>query len=172
MLDLPAGAVPLALGTLLAIAGAALVLAPLLRDATTQRPAPAPRAGRPRATEPAVSSSVAALREIEFDRETGKLSDADYATLKATYTQQALAEMRAADATRDVPALDAAEAAVLAYKARGAGCTACGARPTEPDALYCSDCGHYLPGSCAGCGAAADIPGQRFCSGCGESLAA
>jgi hypothetical protein len=173
MLALPAGAIPLALGTVLAIAGAALVLAPLLRDATAGRSVPPPRPNRGPAT-PSPSSSVAALREIEFDRETGKLSDADYATLKATYTQQALVELRAADASasRDALATDPAEAAVLAYKARGAGCTACGARPAEPDAVYCSACGHYLPGGCAGCGAAADIPGQRFCAGCGESLAA
>ena len=169
MLALPAGAVPLALGTLLAMAGAALVLAPLLRDPTAERPAPARR--RDRAPEPSASTtSVEALREIEFDRETGKLSDADYATLKATYTRQALAEMRASDATRDAMVLDPVEAVVREYEARRAGCTACGARAAEPDALYCSACGHFLPGSCGRCGAAADIPGQKFCSGCGESL--
>ena len=36
---------------------------------------------------------MAALREIEFDRETGKLSDDDYASLKAKYTGEALAAL-------------------------------------------------------------------------------
>ena len=167
MLALPAGAVPLALGTVLAIAGAALVLAPLLRDPATERPVPAPRRRTP---ERPATTSVEALREIEFDRETGKLSDADYATLKATYTRQAVAEMRASDATRDAAVLDPVEEAVREYEARRTGCTSCGARPAEPDALYCAACGHFLPGSCGRCGAAADIAGQKFCSGCGESL--
>jgi hypothetical protein len=30
--------------------------------------------------------ALAALKEIEFDRETGKLSDADYELLKTRYT--------------------------------------------------------------------------------------
>jgi len=39
-------------------------------------------------------SRCAALKEIEFDRATGKLSDADYEQLKAKYTEAALAAMR------------------------------------------------------------------------------
>ena len=35
-----------------------------------------------------------ALREIEFDRATGKLSDADYDELKARYTARAIDAMR------------------------------------------------------------------------------
>src|SRR5438067_8097812 len=39
--------------------------------------------------------ALRALKEIEFDRATGKLSDADYDTLKARYTAEALAALRA-----------------------------------------------------------------------------
>ena len=39
--------------------------------------------------------ALRALREIEFDRATGKLSDADYDELKAKYTTEALAALRA-----------------------------------------------------------------------------
>ncbi len=42
-------------------------------------------------------SAIDALREIEFDRATGKLSDDDYAALKAEYTRTALVELRAAN---------------------------------------------------------------------------
>src|SRR5213594_420532 len=38
--------------------------------------------------------ALRALKEIEFDRATGKLSDADYAYLKAQYTAEAVAVMR------------------------------------------------------------------------------
>src|SRR5882672_10457828 len=38
--------------------------------------------------------ALRALKEIEFDRATGKLSDTDYEQLKAKYTQEALAAMR------------------------------------------------------------------------------
>ena len=47
--------------------------------------------------------ALAALKEIEFDRETGKLSDADYDFLKGKYTGAALEALRAesADAAGD-----------------------------------------------------------------------
>src|SRR6267378_8220969 len=38
--------------------------------------------------------ALRALKEIEFDRATGKLSDTDYDQLKAKYTQEALAVLR------------------------------------------------------------------------------
>ena len=67
-------------------------------------------------------SAVQALREIEFDRATGTLSDGDYATLKSDYTAQALVAMRAADAVAAGGAVseDRIEALVQSARARGA----------------------------------------------------
>ena len=45
-------------------------------------------------------AALAALKEIEFDRATDKLADGDYAELKARYTAEAVAAMRAEDAQR------------------------------------------------------------------------
>ena len=120
--------------------------------------------------------AVEALREIEFDRATGKLSDADYHNLKRTYTQQAVDAMRRADAADRAPVaalpLDQeVEAAILAHRARPFHCARCGPRP-ERDAIYCSECGLFLPGRCDACGAPVAEPGARFCSSCGEVLAA
>jgi hypothetical protein len=171
----------LVLGTVLALAALAFVLHPLF---VPPRGAAAPRAS----AGPAIAGgddAVDVLREIEFDRETGKLSDHDYATLKATYTERALADLRVSDAlaaggagapptpagAAPVDAEDAAEAAIRRVRARMQECAACGPRP-EPDALYCSSCGRYLPGACARCGATASEPGARFCNGCGDALAA
>ncbi len=90
----------LVIGTVLAIAGLCYVLYPLFYGV----PAPvAPRTADrgASATATARAEAVAVLREIEFDRETGKLSDEDYATLKTAYTRDALAELRAAGADMD-----------------------------------------------------------------------
>ena len=117
-------------------------------------------------------AEVTALREIEFDRATGKLSDVDYAELKARYTEQAIVAMRgetSADAAA-APTDDEIEAAVRAYRA-GASCPTCGPRP-EPDAAFCSNCGRYLSDRCAGCGAPVDALDARYCIRCGNRLAA
>ena len=117
-------------------------------------------------------AAVTALREIEFDRATGKLSDVDYAELKARYTEQAIVAMRgetSADAAA-APTDDEIEAAVRAYRA-GASCSTCGPRP-EPDAAFCSNCGRYLSDRCAGCGAPVVEQDARYCVNCGNQLAA
>ena len=159
----------LVVGTLLAVAALAYVLYPLLFAA-------APGARRPAGVVPAGAAAgdedaVAALREIEFDRATGKLSDTDYAELKTRYTQRALAAMRAGGGTGETGAVDAVEATVLAYRARLRRCARCGPRP-EADAVYCSSCGAYLDETCAGCGRVVEEAGAAFCAGCGRQLAA
>jgi hypothetical protein len=51
-----------------------------------------------------------ALKEIEFDRATGKLSDDDYAALKAKYSKVAIAAIEAEEAEElDMAAEDVAE---------------------------------------------------------------
>jgi hypothetical protein len=158
----------LSLGTLLAVAALAYVLFPLVFGTAV----PLVR----RVVAPASTSrvpeheAVVALREIEFDRVTGKLSDADYAELKSRYTARALDAMRATAADPS-SAEDAVEAVVLAYRARLKSCANCGPRP-EPDAVYCSNCGTYLDEKCEGCGRVVEEAGAAFCSGCGRQLAA
>ncbi len=117
--------------------------------------------------------ALAALREIEFDRETGKLSDADYAYLKSRYTTEAVAALRADDAdstSSDIEAMIAARARAIAGGT--VACRSCGPRP-EPDAVFCSTCGQRVSGAqdCARCGAALPNDG-RFCEQCGTGVAA
>jgi hypothetical protein len=123
---------------------------------------------------------VAALREIEFDRATGKLSDADYAVLRKRYSVEALAAMRARGKSEaaisggglgEATATDPAEAAVRAYRQSHPACERCGIRP-EPDAIYCSNCGGFLPGVCDRCGVKVTAAGVRYCTDCGNRLAA
>jgi hypothetical protein len=155
---------PLILGTLLAVGALSFVLYPLFAGVVA-----APRRAVPTAREDAVAAeqeAVVALREIEFDRVTGKLSDSDYDELKTRYTERALSAMRGSQVAEDP-----IEAAVLAYRARIRSCGRCGPRP-EPDAVYCSNCGAYLPGGCPACGASITQSAAAFCNCCGRQLAA
>lgn len=159
--------VALVIGTLLAVGALAFVLYPIFF-------------GVPRRFEPVLvrarlnegESAVAALREIEFDRATGKLSEPDYAELKARYTKEAIAAMRRqTSSVPDAPSDAEIEEAVRAYRDTHAACPVHGPRP-EPDAEYCSDCGRYLHDRCAGCGAPVVEHDARYCVKCGNRLAA
>jgi hypothetical protein len=124
--------------------------------------------------------ALLALKEIEFDRETGKLSEEDYRFLKEKYTAQAIEALRAEEETRapdDVEALIAHRVRALRSAAASAPpgalvCPTCGPRP-EPDAAFCSTCGSRLPAAatCAHCGTALAAD-SRFCEGCGSRVAA
>ena len=178
-----AAVLALLVGTLLAVGALAFVLYPLFfasgddADARAQLRAAVPNDPAGERSTPAMELAVAALREIEFDRATGKLSEADYTQLKERYTKAALTAMRDADrvsgtATTTVPRPDdAIEAAVRAYRAAHVECPSCGPRP-ERDAVFCSTCGRYLLGRCIQCGARIQEIDARYCAACGTSLAA
>ena len=154
----------LILGTLLSLAVLAYVLAPLVFGV---RPSIQPFIGR---GEAGPERAIVELREIEFDRAMGKLSDNDYAVLRERYASEAEAAMRGPD--KRAPTIeDPAEAAVRAYRRAHPSCASCGIRP-ERDAVYCSTCGSYLPGKCASCGTAVTASGVRYCIDCGTRLAA
>lgn len=151
-----------------------LVFEPMLADPRRSLAIPEPEA----AEESRRGVALLALKEIEFDRETGKLSDQDYASLKERYSAEALAAIAAEEAgAGDPEALIAAQLSRL-RSAPSAGaptdsaCPACGPRP-EPDALFCSSCGRALghTGYCAGCGTALG-PASLFCAACGNKVAA
>ena len=107
----------LLVGTALAVASLCYVLYPLFRTGVST--VPRPSTVRRQRESPAVD----ALRDLEFDRETGKISDSDYEQLKTRYTSQALAAMRSGAPV----------------------CERCGAT-MEPDAGFCSNCGRALIG--------------------------
>jgi len=135
-------------GVAVAVAAMAFVLEPLIRR--TGDLAPASVADEPDFTPLEESESpkvqaLLALKEIEFDRATGKLSDDDYTELKTRYGRQAIAAMDAEQAQADVvaEAEDPAEALIRAARGGLAVCPNCGPRP-ESGASFCSECGRPL----------------------------
>lgn len=107
--------------------------------------------------------ALLAIKEIEFDRETGKLSDDDYGALKATYQKIALSaiKMEKGDGDGQPTAVS------------GKVCPGCGPRP-ESSARFCSECGQTLLGEtslprCAGCGEVVPA-GAKFCGECGTAI--
>ena len=119
--------------------------------------------------------ALRALKEIEFDRATGKLSDADYESLKRKYEAEALAALRGEQAVaRAAPAPAAQRAPAVAGSARASACPSHGRR-AEPDAVFCSECGRRLgapaAGYCVQCGSALETD-ARYCNRCGARVAA
>jgi Double zinc ribbon len=162
----------LILGILLAAGATYVVLRPILRP-----PGEAPRdaTSLDEGEDPADDMSrqavaLRAIKEIEFDRATGKLSDRDYEQLKARYTNEALAAMREESGIRsqELGAKPAPDSRLPTPR-----CPEHGTRP-EADAVFCSDCGRRLgkaPGYCARCGTAL-ADDARYCNHCGARVAA
>ena len=106
-------------GSIMAILVAAVIFAPMIEgkwregkdgDSATDRK----------------EAAIAALRELEFEYQTNKVSDEDYATLRGRYARQALA---ARDELGEVADLHA--------------CPGCGAT-VKGGAKFCSSCGGAL----------------------------
>lgn len=128
-----------------------IVFSPVLSRGTGIRMPPEPVADE----ESRSGIALLALKEIEFDQATGKLSDADYAMLKERYSREALTALDRDGRERGEEAASTDPETLIAARlqqlrsAHSAGmvapppCPACGPRP-ESDALFCSSCGRSL----------------------------
>lgn len=122
----------------LALAVILLVVSPLAGRAPTpgfEDPLPVEETRRGRA--------LLAIKDLEFDHATGKLSDEDYSALKGRFTRDALQVLReeAADPAESLVAQRRAllDGAVATAKV----CPDCGPRP-EDEPIFCSSCGRRL----------------------------
>jgi hypothetical protein len=158
-------------GVVLAAVALALILEPLVRRRSGSIPAvgglrddtdfdltDVEESGSPKI------EALLVLKEIEFDRETGKLSDEDYATMKATYQRAALL---AIEREETGPSDMESSTETMAV------CPSCGPRP-ESTAKFCSECGRAVEirgagARCSGCGTPAP-PGAKYCGECGTAL--
>jgi hypothetical protein len=117
-------------GGILAILLAAVVIAPLVerKESDELEAPPTDQRRKQRAIE--------ALRELEFERETGKIPEDDYLALRARLAKEAIA---ARDALGETDAAGAAPDGTTPVPATGR-CAVCDA-PLRPGAKFCSRCG-------------------------------
>jgi hypothetical protein len=165
------GVLELAAGVLLAAGAVLFVLRPILQPAWAASLEAAAADDGEDYGEDVSPTAVAlrALKEIEFDRATGKLSDADYESLKAQYTAEAVAVMREEAGAGTAPVPRPAPRSPLPL----ATCPVHGA-PNEPGAEFCPACGRRLQeagGFCGRCGTPLERDAQ-FCHRCGSRVAA
>ncbi|MFQ5703440.1 MAG: zinc ribbon domain-containing protein [Gemmatimonadales bacterium] len=143
---------------LLLIVGLTLIGYPLLVPrATTIHRAP-PRLERRRRLFHEKEAVYTAIKDLEFEYKTGKLSDEDYAELCNGYRAKAFALLKEISEGEPSP---------------GDGplpCAQCG-HVNPPASNFCEACGVAIPecGLCPSCEAAVE-PGDRFCRSCGQPL--
>jgi hypothetical protein len=134
--------------------------------------------GLPRAAEladhaavPTHTQVLLALRELEFDHQTGKVTPEDYASLRADLMVHAASAIQDEDAAEEQLSNQIEDAVRLRRTTRtqGSSCRACGKR-LEPGDRFCPGCGSAVQGGCPRCGAQI-APGDKFCACCGERLA-
>jgi hypothetical protein len=144
--------VTIAFALVIALVAVLIVLEPLLR-AASGRPVAAPApffSDSDDEDDPRLvrrDRALAALKEIEFDRETGKLSDDDFARMKTQFTAEALEALRAADAAAAGGAAvsdEAIERLIASARAPSSAkqrfCMECG-MPIEGQGKFCLECG-------------------------------
>ncbi len=128
-------------------------------------------------------SSYTAIKELDFDYRTGKLSDEDYKKLYRIYKSDALHTIRMIDensATKSNPMERVLEEEIRRRRAMIAQktveksalstirCTSCGAENRIAN-KYCTSCGEKFGEKCRKCGNL-NLPDALFCSNCGEQL--
>ena len=164
----------LILGILLAAGAIYFVLLPILRPPveSASDADPGDEGEDPADDMSPQTVALRALKEIEFDRATGKLSDSDYEHLKTKYTSEALAALRGETGNVQRETGHVAAPAVP-FPISRFPCPVHGPRP-EKDAQFCSDCGRRLgtaPGYCSRCGTELESD-ARYCNRCGARVAA
>lgn len=122
--------------------------------------------GRP--TYPAV---LRALRDLDFDHQTGKVSEEDYARVRGELLVQAAEAMQAAPGETDVEAMIEAEVRRLRLEIRSdptLRCAGCGNNLQKGD-RFCPACGRAAGVHCPDCGEPVQDT-DRFCTRCGAPL--
>ena len=162
------------IGLVMAVVAVLLVLDPILRPAGLAPARPSvfdepdddPKEHRK-------ELALAALKEIEFDRATGKLSDTDYESMLTRYTKEAVEALRDTEAEAGATSVDGdaaagiagVDGAATAERVAGSGAPEADdpierliaeTRAANQGRRFCSNCGAALEGSgrfCVECGA-------------------
>lgn len=133
----------------------------------------------------------AAIRDLDFEYSTGKISEEDHASQRAELMEEGVAVLKQLDrVVAAAPSEDSLEAAIAAVRRGEAGhipqasvgaeraanghytCTVCDS-PVKPDDRFCGTCGASLEFeyTCPACSTPYQ-PGDLFCAHCGAALEA
>jgi hypothetical protein len=121
-------------GAIMAMLLAAVVVAPMVEEGRRSKPEPGDEAAV------RLEHALEALRQLQFEYETGKLDDEDYAALRREYAEAAIA-------ARDELASKAPDTVVAEKSGTAAGqpcCNTCGSA-LAPSVQFCTQCGSPLP---------------------------
>lgn len=125
-------------------------------------------------------ATYAAIKDLEFDHAMGKLSDADYGSMRAKYETKAVGILQELDqfkaTQKRAPQPGESDAEIerqVKVLRRGTAaptrCPKCGT-PYGPDDAFCAKCGESLRGvRCRTCGTRG-APDDRFCARCGAPI--
>ena len=111
------------------------------------------------------TAALSALRDLDFDFQTGKVSGEDYPALRAQLVAEAAKYVQAEGAEED--RLEALIRARRASMTSEAPCPQCGAK-VDAGARFCPSCGTELA-ACPSCGKPVKA-GDFFCKSCGSKL--
>jgi len=104
-------------------------------------------------------AAYAAIREMEFDYNMGKLTEEDFAILKRQYLEEAAGYMKEMDALAERSDVFSASGGIQVAEENQDEKVAGRAERTNPENdVYCTSCGKKA------------APKNRFCTGCGASL--
>ncbi|HKK93021.1 MAG TPA: hypothetical protein VJ925_06280 [Longimicrobiales bacterium] len=140
----------LALGMLVIIGVAIVVLEPLVRGSTASLERTNDEMSEAEATR---RVRLLALRDAEYDYQMGKLNEVDYLELRAELQAEALEAMKAVEAEKN----------------GGPGAADAGTREMIEAEIAAVRAGLRTGTTCTGCGHG-NPPGSRFCASCGEAL--
>jgi NADH pyrophosphatase NudC (nudix superfamily) len=140
-------------GIVVVLCAAIYVAWPLLAPGEPAEAAAGVEGSDQRSPETEKDLALHAIKEAEFDHETGKLSDEDYAVLRTEL------ESRALQALSDIDAASALHAVAPIAASGAPGAAAARTTGAEP-AGFCPTCGTRF------------ARGARYCPGCGKKLPA
>ena len=116
------------------------------------------------------SETLVALRDLDFDQRTGKVTDQDYAVLRSELLTKAALELEIKK-QKEQELEERLELSIQAHKKGKSSahtCAKCGLR-INPSDLFCSACGAPQKPACTNCGHAIGTSDQ-FCVGCGQPV--